>query len=150
MSIIQWRSGSQQLGVTLPPRLIETNQNLENFFRTHGRTAPPEPLGIYALRLQAEALRLSRGFDQLICLDELAVEHYEHQMDAALRALRDMRGRALAGGRSGAGQDHRGRHHHEGADHIAGWCARCWCSRRPRSPNSGARNCRTSSAKSSP
>ncbi|HQY90311.1 SNF2-related protein [Caldilinea sp.] len=93
-----------QLGITLPPRVIESNQNLENFFRAHGRTRPPEPLPIYQLRLQAEALRLSRGFDRLICLDEVAVEHYEHQLEAALRALREMRGRALLADEVGLGK----------------------------------------------
>ncbi|RIK34876.1 MAG: hypothetical protein DCC57_23930, partial [Chloroflexi bacterium] len=83
------------LGVALPPRLIETDQNLESFFRTHGRIRPPEPLGIYRLRTAAEALRLSRGFDQLICLDELDVDHYTHQIETARRALHQMRGRAL-------------------------------------------------------
>ncbi len=92
------------LGVTLPPRLIETPQNLENFFRTHGRIRLPEPLDIYRLRLQAETLRLSRGFDQLICLDELDVEHYEHQIQTVLRALRDMRGRALLADEVGLGK----------------------------------------------
>jgi len=92
------------LGVTLPPRVIEAPQNLETFFRIHGRIRPPEPLEVYTLRLQAEALRLSRGFDQLICLDELAVEHYEHQIEAALRALRDMRGRALLADEVGLGK----------------------------------------------
>ena len=94
----------QQLGVTLPPRVIENNQNLENFFRTHGRTRAPEPLPILQLRLQAEALRLSRGFDRLICLDEIAVEHYAHQLEAALRALREMRGRALLADEVGLGK----------------------------------------------
>ncbi len=93
-----------QLGVTLPPRLIETPQNLENFFRAHGRTRAPEPLPVYQLRLQAEALRLSRGFDRLICLDEIVVEHYEHQLEAALRALREMRGRALLADEVGLGK----------------------------------------------
>jgi len=92
------------LGVTLPPRLIETPQNLENFFRTHGRIRAPEPLPIYRLRLQAETLRLSRGFDELICLDEIAVEHYEHQIETALKALRDMRGRALLADEVGLGK----------------------------------------------
>lgn len=92
------------LGVTLPPRVIETPQSLENFFRTHGRIRPPEPLPIYQLRLQAEALRLSRGFDQLLCLDEIAVEHYEHQIETALKALRDMRGRALLADEVGLGK----------------------------------------------
>jgi len=84
----------EKLGVTLPPRVIETPQNLENFFRTHGRIRPPEPLPLYNLRNQAEMLSLSRGFDHLLCLDEIQVEHYAHQIETALRALRDMRGRA--------------------------------------------------------
>jgi len=92
------------LGITLPPRVIETPQSLENFFRTHGRIRPPEPLPIYQLQLQAETLRLSRGFDQLICLDDIAVEHYEHQIETALTALRDMRGRALLADEVGLGK----------------------------------------------
>ncbi|MBV7333256.1 DEAD/DEAH box helicase [Chloroflexi bacterium TSY] len=91
-------------GVTLPPRMLETPQNLENFFRTHGRTRPPEPLALYQLRLNAESLRLSRGFDQLLCLDDLNLEHYDHQIEAALQALRDMRGRALLADEVGLGK----------------------------------------------
>jgi SNF2 family DNA or RNA helicase len=93
-----------ELGVTLPPRLIETDQNLENFFRLHGRVRPPEPLGLYQLRLAAENLRLSRGFDQLLCLEELDVEHYEHQIQTAIRALHQMRGRALLADEVGLGK----------------------------------------------
>ncbi|MEZ4864067.1 MAG: SNF2-related protein [Caldilineaceae bacterium] len=92
------------LGVQLPPRVIETPQNLENFFRTHGRVRAPEPLAVYQLLLRAEALRLSRGFDQLICLDEIAVEHYEHQIETALKALQEMRGRALLADEVGLGK----------------------------------------------
>ena len=93
-----------ELGVTLPPRLIETDQSLENFFRLHGRVRLPEPLGLYQLRLAAENLRLSRGFDQLICLEELDVEHYEHQIQTAIRALHQMRGRALLADEVGLGK----------------------------------------------
>ncbi|MCL4859651.1 MAG: DEAD/DEAH box helicase family protein [Caldilineaceae bacterium] len=93
-----------ELGVTLPPRLIETPQNLENFFRTHGRIRQPESLPLFQLRAQAERLRLSRGFDELICLEALNVEHYEHQIDAAIRALRDMRGRVLLADEVGLGK----------------------------------------------
>lgn len=93
-----------ELGVTLPPRLIETEQNLETFFRIHGRVRPAEPLGLYQLRLAAESLRLSRGFDQLLCLEELDVEHYEHQIQTAIRALHQMRGRALLADEVGLGK----------------------------------------------
>ena len=93
-----------QLGVQLPSRLFETGQNLENFFRTHGRARSPEPTAIYRLRLQAEMLQLSRGFDRLICLDEIAVDQYEHQIEAALRVLREMRGRALLADEVGLGK----------------------------------------------
>ena len=93
-----------QLGVTLPPRLIEAEQNLENFFRIYGRTRPPETLPIYQLRQSAEVLRLSQGFDRLLCLDEIAVEHYEHQLHAALRSLHEMRGRALLADEVGLGK----------------------------------------------
>ncbi|MFN8446399.1 MAG: SNF2-related protein [Caldilineaceae bacterium] len=92
------------LGVSLPPRLIETPQSLENFFRIHGRIRLPESLPIYQLRQRTEQLRLSRGFDQLLCLEELEVEHYEHQLHAALRALREMRGRALLADEVGLGK----------------------------------------------
>ncbi len=94
----------EQLGVTLPQRVIETPQNLENFFRTHGRIRPPEPLELFHLRMRAQQLRLSRGFDRLVCLDELDLEHYDHQLDAALRALQDMRGRALLADEVGLGK----------------------------------------------
>ena len=93
-----------QLGVDLPPRVIETPQRLENFFRTHGRVRQPEPPEIFHLQVQAETLRLTRGFDRLICLEELDVEHYSHQLETALRALRDMRGRALLADEVGLGK----------------------------------------------
>jgi len=94
----------ESLGISLPPRVIETPQNLENFFRVHGRQEPPGPLDHYRLRLQAEQLRLSQGFDHLICLEDIAVEHYEHQLETALRALQEMRGRALLADEVGLGK----------------------------------------------
>lgn len=94
----------ESLGVRLPPRIIETPQNLENFFRIHGREHPPGPLELYQIRLDAEKLRLSQGFDQLICLEDIAVEHYEHQLETALTALQQMRGRALLADEVGLGK----------------------------------------------
>ncbi|MCB0073787.1 MAG: DEAD/DEAH box helicase family protein [Caldilineaceae bacterium] len=92
------------LGVTLPPRVIETPQSLEHFFRTHGRERPPEPLPVYELHNAAARLRLSRGFDELLCLDELDLDHYDHQITAALNALQTMRGRALLADEVGLGK----------------------------------------------
>jgi SNF2 family DNA or RNA helicase len=94
----------EQMGVTLPPRLIETDQNLENFLRTYGRIRLPDPLDFFQLRQRGLALQLSQGFDRLLCLDEIAVEHYQHQIDAALRALHEMRGRALLADEVGLGK----------------------------------------------
>ena len=94
---------TRQIG-RLPPRVIETPQNLENFFRVHGRLRPPDTLERYRLRTRAETLRLSRGFDTLVCLDDLELDHYEHQLETALRALQDMRGRALLADEVGLGK----------------------------------------------
>ena len=94
----------RRLGVALPPRVIETPQNLANFFRTHGRARKPTTLERYRLRTMAEEIGLSRGFDELLCIDNLSLDHYEHQIDTAMRALRDMRGRALLADEVGLGK----------------------------------------------
>ena len=94
----------ERLGVVLPPRLIETDQSLDNFLRTYGRIRLPERLDIFQLRQRGLALQLSQGFDRLLCLDEVAVEHYQHQIEAALRALHEMRGRALLADEVGLGK----------------------------------------------
>jgi len=57
------------------------------------------------LRWQAEHLSLNRGFDKLICLDQLVgVERYPHQIEACLRVLRHMGGRALLADEVGLGK----------------------------------------------
>lgn len=94
----------KQLGVTLPPRVIDAGQNLDTFFRTYGRLRLPESLEIYQLRQTGHAMQLAQGFDKLICLEEIAVEHYQHQIDASLRALHQMRGRALLADEVGLGK----------------------------------------------
>ena len=91
----------ERLGVRLPPRSIE---------RTEARTAramlraAPEALDLYRLRLRAEELRLARGFTELICLDGVNLYHYPHQFATALRALQQMRGRALLADEVGLGK----------------------------------------------
>ncbi len=57
------------------------------------------------LRWQAEHLSLNRGFDRLMCLDQLReVKRYQHQIDACLRVLRHMGGRALLADEVGLGK----------------------------------------------
>ena len=58
----------------------------------------------YELKNAAERLSLSRGFDRLVSLDALDIELYEHQREAVLRVLRDMRGRALLADEVGLGK----------------------------------------------
>lgn len=55
-------------------------------------------------RLEAEQQALTRGFDRLLCEDSISVELYDHQRQAVLRVLRDMRGRALLADEVGLGK----------------------------------------------
>lgn len=82
------------------PRLIEVEPAPASWFND----SPPDAPHFYDLRLQAERLRVTGGFDRLICLDDISVDHYEYQLQAALRALRDMRGRALLADEVGLGK----------------------------------------------
>jgi SNF2 family DNA or RNA helicase len=64
-----------------------------------------DPLKLVRLRWQAEHLSLNRGFDRLMCMDELVgVKRYQHQTDACLRVLRHMGGRALLADEVGLGK----------------------------------------------
>ncbi len=89
-----------QLQLALPAPLITTTPPPARWFDAPAFDSP----ALYQLRLQAEQLRLSTGFDRLICLDDISVDHYPHQQEAALRALRDMRGRALLADEVGLGK----------------------------------------------
>lgn len=90
----------RKLGVDLLPPEIEIAPPPENWFGAHGFDSPT----LYQLRLQAERFKITTGFDRLICLDDISVDHYQHQLEAALRALRDMRGRALLADEVGLGK----------------------------------------------
>lgn len=64
-----------------------------------------DALNLVRLRWQAEHLSLNRGFDRLMCVDELVgVERYQHQIEACLRVLRHMGGRALLADEVGLGK----------------------------------------------
>ncbi|MBN1933839.1 MAG: DEAD/DEAH box helicase, partial [Anaerolineae bacterium] len=68
------------------------------------RRSQRDSFEVWKLRLRAEQARLSNGFDQLICLDDIFIDQYPYQLDAALKALRDMRGRALLADEVGLGK----------------------------------------------
>jgi len=55
-------------------------------------------------RVQAERLSLVQAFDRLLALDQNRIEEYPHQVQATLRVLREMRGRALLGDEVGLGK----------------------------------------------
>lgn len=55
-------------------------------------------------RLAAEREALSQGFDRLRCLAGLNLQLYDHQREAVLRVLREMRGRALLADEVGLGK----------------------------------------------
>jgi SNF2 family DNA or RNA helicase len=84
------------MGMDLPDRRIDLVPT--------GSQWPVEPYALYQLRLEAEALRLATGLDRLICLPAIQVEHLEHQHHAALKALRDMRGRVILADEVGLGK----------------------------------------------
>lgn len=66
-----------------------------------GKTEPSE---WFDLRMQAERIALSPGFDQLLSLNSNTIDEYPHQIDAVLTALRKMRGRALLADEVGLGK----------------------------------------------
>lgn len=81
----------RQLDIAPPP---------EDWFSGRGLDTP----AMYDLRLQAERLYVTGGFERLICLDDINIDHYQYQLEAAQRALRDMGGRALLADEVGLGK----------------------------------------------
>ncbi|MBN1991509.1 MAG: DEAD/DEAH box helicase family protein [Anaerolineae bacterium] len=90
-----------ELALELPLHLIEIAPAPPRWF---DEETTPDPPALYHLRLQAERLQTTTGFDRLICLDDINVDHYRHQLEAALRALRDMGGQALLADEVGLGK----------------------------------------------
>lgn len=58
----------------------------------------------FDLRMQAEQLALSPGFEKLVSLNCNNIDEYPHQIEAVLIALRRMRGRALLADEVGLGK----------------------------------------------
>ena len=88
------------LDIQLPPPVVNVEPAPEGWFDGSALDSP----ALYDLRLQAEQMRVTTGFDRLICLDDISVEQYQHQLEAALRVLRDMRGQALLADEVGLGK----------------------------------------------
>lgn len=89
-----------ELKIDLPTPLIEIDPAPASWFDGSAL----DDLALYDLRLRVEQMRVTTGFDRLICLDDINVEHYQHQLEAALRALRDMRGQVLLADEVGLGK----------------------------------------------
>lgn len=89
-----------ELNVELLPPTIEIMPAPQHWFDT----PTPDSPALYHLRLQAEQLQTTTGFDRLICLDDINVDHYQYQLEAALRALRDMDGQTLLADEVGLGK----------------------------------------------
>ena len=63
-----------------------------------------ETLRYGELKKRAEFLSLLTGFENLISLDANQIDEFPHQIEAARRALKDMRGRALLADEVGLGK----------------------------------------------
>lgn len=72
---------------------------LEDFLQGRYDTRP-----WFFLRVQAERLSLSKGFDRLLALDAIPVTPYDHQVRAVVKVLRHMRGRAVLADEVGLGK----------------------------------------------
>ncbi len=65
---------------------------------------PPSSAEWFRLRRDAESLALLPGFESLIALDHNRIEELPHQIDVAMRVLRQMGGRALLADEVGLGK----------------------------------------------
>lgn len=66
--------------------------------------AGPASAEALRLRTQAERVSLLSSFDRLVALDRNRIEEFPHQVEAVLRVLRDMHGRALLADEVGLGK----------------------------------------------
>jgi SNF2 family DNA or RNA helicase len=56
------------------------------------------------LELQSQAIQLKKGFDRLVCLEEIEIEPRPWQAEAALKVLREMQGSAILADEVGLGK----------------------------------------------
>lgn len=62
------------------------------------------PLKNIKLELQSQSIQLKKGFDRLICLDEISLEPRPWQYEAAIKTLREMQGSAILADEVGLGK----------------------------------------------
>src|SRR5204863_2966609 len=76
------------------PNIVEHPTSCRNAPLVHRRDVP---LGLegFLLRREVEQLALTPGFERLITLHHKTIKEMPHQIDVALRVLRQMRGRAI-------------------------------------------------------
>ncbi|MBN6189075.1 DEAD/DEAH box helicase [Aneurinibacillus sp. BA2021] len=67
-------------------------------------TKQQSPLRNIKLELQSQAIRLQKGFERLLCLEEISIEPRPWQVEAALKTLRDMQGSAILADEVGLGK----------------------------------------------
>ncbi len=97
----QYLSELRTLGVHALPRQVRMEEKF-----TVGRliNAKAANMTTFQLRLAAERLRCASGFDELLSLPDLNIDHYPYQIETAKRVLRDMRGIALLADEVGMGK----------------------------------------------
>jgi superfamily II DNA or RNA helicase len=94
----------QQYAQLLPPPPITFNTPRWEALRRAVEADRRVPEETFQLRLLAEKVSATEGFDTLLCLDSLDIDHLRHQEQTAQRVLREMRGRALLADEVGLGK----------------------------------------------
>ena len=87
-----------------PGRWTVDAASLEAFQRSLAAPPADESPEWFALRRAAERLALTPGFDTLVTLNANTIKELPHQLDVALRVLRQMGGRALLADEVGLGK----------------------------------------------
>ncbi|HIE26841.1 TPA: hypothetical protein EYP66_06105 [Candidatus Poribacteria bacterium] len=97
-------TGGASIPRVLPPRQINVNQQQQDSLLKALEQAEFVPYTQVYLRSQAELIAAVDGFEKLISLDELDIEHYSYQLETALKVLREFRGNAILADEVGLGK----------------------------------------------
>lgn len=83
----------------VPVKLVHVNENIANYFDR------PVPVKETQFLIEYEYLKVQEGFDELICLKDLAgVDKYWYQIESVKRVLKHFYGRALLADEVGLGK----------------------------------------------